>query len=54
MIPPAALAVIRAALEDAARRGQLTDPAATSVRILLDLRNAGYRLLPDPTTTEPQ
>lgn len=52
MIPPAALAVIRAALQDAARLGQLGDPASTSVRILRDLRQAGWNLLPDTTTTE--
>ncbi|MFE5332914.1 hypothetical protein ACFRCG_41680 [Embleya sp. NPDC056575] len=53
MIPPAALAVIRAALQDAARLGQLQDPTATSRRILHDLRQAGYHLLPDPTAQDP-
>lgn len=51
-VPPAALAIIRAALQDATRHGQLTDHTATSRRILHDLRQAGWHLLPD-TTTEP-
>jgi hypothetical protein len=44
MIPPAALAVVRAAVEDAQRAHD--DPEAAVVRIVADLHAQGWTLAP--------
>jgi len=48
MIPPAALAVIRAELEDASTAEILTRPERTAQRIAHALTAQGWTLTPDP------
>ncbi|WP_405955810.1 hypothetical protein [Streptomyces phaeochromogenes] len=50
---PAALAVIRAALEDATTRELLTRPGSAAVRVAQTLEDAGLMIVPIPEENGP-
>lgn len=52
--PPAAVAVVRATLEDAHLAELLQRPGATAQRVIRDLEEAGWTIAPTGSTTAPQ
>lgn len=52
--PPAAVAVVRATLEDAHLAELLQRPGTTAQRVIRDLEEAGWTITPIRTTTAPQ